>query len=79
MFPESIRAFHPDAHVADPGATPRRPWWKRRAWAWALLLPVLGFAWLSWRLPLDRALEPLPEATLVLLDAQGRPFARRGQ
>lgn len=39
---------------------------------------LLAFAWLSWALPLSRALDPLPEATLVLLDSEGTPFARRG-
>ena len=73
MFPDRV-PVHSDFEPASrpPARTPR--------WPWALLaLPLLLFAWLSWRLPLDRALEPLPEATLILLDAQGRPFARRGQ
>jgi penicillin-binding protein 1A len=33
---------------------------------------------LSWRLPLSRALEPLPNPAVVLLTEDGRPFARRG-
>jgi penicillin-binding protein 1A len=52
-----------------------RPWWALGAVA-ALL--VLVFAWLSWALPLSRALEPLPEPTLILLDRTGQSFARRG-
>jgi 1A family penicillin-binding protein len=35
-------------------------------------------AWLAWALPLGRALEPLPTPTLVLVTADGKPFARRG-
>ena len=79
MIPDPLRAFGPGAPADDAPRSPRRRWPTRRTAAWLLLVPVLLFAWLSWRLPLDRALEPLPEATLVLLDAQGRPFARRGQ
>jgi penicillin-binding protein 1A len=54
----------------------------RRRWRWlaALVFALLvGFVvWAGWKLPLDRALAPLPEPTLVLLDAEGEPFARRG-
>ena len=58
-----------------------RKWLAGHPWHAAgagLLLLVLLFAWLSWALPVSRALEPLPEATLVLLDSEGTPFARRG-
>jgi penicillin-binding protein 1A len=51
------------------------PW--RAAGAAATVLLVV-FIWLSWALPISRALEPLPEATLVLVDREGTPFARRG-
>src|SRR4249919_1211722 len=55
----------------------RRP--KRWQWiaffAGALFVALL---WLAWALPLDRALEPLPDPTLVLLDRHGQAFARRG-
>ncbi len=44
----------------------------------ALGVLLLGFTWLSWALPVSRALEPLPEATLVLVDSEGNAFARRG-
>lgn len=56
------------------------PWWRdrRRLFLWALAFLVLLFAWAAWRLPLNRALEPLPDPTLVLLDRHGEPFARRG-
>src|SRR5688572_10273305 len=92
MFPDPLDAFRPDARAAEEVVPPPAPppprrrlrlVWPRgvsRRWLWGLLaLPLLMFGWLSWQLPLDRALEPLPEATLVLLDAQGRPYARRGQ
>ncbi len=51
------------------------PW---RAVAVVAAMALLGFAWLSWALPLSRALEPLPEPTLILLDRTGQSFARRG-
>ena len=60
-------------------AAPARP--ALRRWRWLLLaLAALAavMAWLSWALPLDRALEPLPQPTLVLLDRHGTAFARRG-
>ena len=94
MLPDPLQAFDSDRDETAPPRRTRRwprlrlpdrwppfrlpPLRPHRAW-WLLLVPVVLVAWLSWRLPLDRALEPLPEATLILLDAQGRPFARRGQ
>jgi penicillin-binding protein 1A len=48
------------------------------ALAGALLALVLALAWLGSNLPISRALEPLPSRAIVLLDAQGKPFARRG-
>jgi len=59
------------------------PWWKwqRRPWqiaAIAALTLVLTALWLTWALPLGRALEPLPSPTLVLVSADGKAFARRG-
>jgi penicillin-binding protein 1A len=55
-----------------------RRWpWKRIALG-ALILFALLVAWLAWTAPLGRALEPLDQPALVLLDAQGRPFVRRG-
>ncbi len=44
----------------------------------ALLPLVILMVWLSASLPISRALEPLPSRALILLDNQGRPFARRG-
>ena len=59
-----------------------RAWFARHRVAWILAAPLLllvvVIAWAGWRLPIDRALAPLPEPTLVLVDAQGTPFARRG-
>jgi len=39
---------------------------------------ALLVTWLSWSLPVSRALEPLPTPALVLVSADGHPFARRG-
>ncbi|WP_407908254.1 transglycosylase domain-containing protein [Lysobacter claricitrinus] len=49
-----------------------------RAGLIATAVVVLVFAWVAWRLPLDRALQPLPDPTLVLVDRNGVAFARRG-
>jgi len=76
-------ATHASARTDPPAARLQRV----RAWARAnpgraagvvVLALLAGFTWLSWALPVSKALQPLPEATLVLLDTQGRPFARRG-
>jgi len=68
----------PQARLQEPA-----PWWKwqRRPWQFAAigaLVVVLGALWLTWALPLGRALEPLQSPTLVLVSADGKPFARRG-
>ncbi len=44
----------------------------------ALLPLAVLLVWLGASLPISRALEPLPNRALILLDNQGRPFARRG-
>ncbi len=58
-----------------------RFWTLRRALiavaASAAVLVIL-IAWLSWSLPVSRALDPLPSPALVLVSADGHPFARRG-
>jgi penicillin-binding protein 1A len=74
----------PRASIEPPSQPPSpRPaqgsWLARhRPWLLAASALLLLFAWLSWKLPINRALEPLAEPTLVLLDREGRPFARRG-
>ncbi|WP_205853712.1 transglycosylase domain-containing protein [Phenylobacterium deserti] len=63
-----------------PGAEPR-PWYARRRVQVAIgaaSLLVLLLVWLSWAVPVHRALEPLPTPTLVLVTADGKPFSRRG-
>ncbi|PXA82653.1 penicillin-binding protein, partial [Caulobacter sp. D4A] len=55
----------------------RHPRWTGLACAvFAVLLAA--FVWVGVSLPLSRSLEPLPSPAVVLLDAQGKPFARRG-
>ena len=70
------------AGAPPPGPPDDRPFWKRKprltAIAVGAWVAVLILAWLSWALPLGRALEPLPSPTLVLVTADGKPFARRG-
>lgn len=56
----------------------------KRRWPWRRIFLIAGglflllIIWLVWTAPLGRALEPLEQPALVLLDAEGRPFARRG-
>ena len=69
------------ASIPSTPGTPPSPLLQRRAVR--IGLAVLGvllllFAWFAWRLPLDRALEPLPDPMLVLVDRNGEAFARRG-
>ena len=74
-----VPAGHPTAHPSR--AERVRAWLRTNPWRVAGTAVgglLLGFLWLSWALPVSRALEPLPEATLVLLDSEGKPFARRG-
>ncbi|WP_309092230.1 PBP1A family penicillin-binding protein [Phenylobacterium sp.] len=70
------------AEPQAPEAAPEpRPWWRRRrvqVTGGAAALLALLFLWLTWALPLSRALEPLGAPTLVLITADGKPFARRG-
>ena len=54
-----------------------RRWWKAVVALVFLTLVALGI-WLVVTAPLGRALEPLKNPSLVLLDAAGDPIARRG-
>lgn len=60
---------------------PRRSFLARN-WGKLVLVLVAMFAlllgWLIYTAPLGRALEPLKEPSLVLLDVEGEPIARRG-
>jgi penicillin-binding protein 1A len=73
-------AYTPADSVPPPSGEPpvRRRWPWRRIFLIAVGLFVLVVAWLVWTAPLGRALEPLEQPALVLLDDEGRPFARRG-
>lgn len=74
-----VPAGRPTAHPSRGERV--RAWLRTNPWrvaGTAVAALLLGFLWLSWALPVSRALEPLPEATLVLLDSEGKPFARRG-
>ena len=66
----------------EPAPPRRRRFWTLRRIVSTLLVLALAFAvlvaWLSWRLPVSRALDPLPTPSLVLVSADGHPFARRG-
>jgi len=64
----------PGRHRLDPrGWSPRG----RRIGA-AGLGALLLFLLLALLMPVDRALEPLPEPSVILLDRHGEPFSRRG-
>ncbi|HYE47930.1 MAG TPA: PBP1A family penicillin-binding protein [Caulobacter sp.] len=56
--------------------------WTRTRWAPYVVIAggllVIFIAYLTWALPIGRALEPMQTPTLVLLTADGKPFARRG-
>ena len=62
----------------------RKPAWRlkigtlRRWIRIGLVLFGLLMLWLSWALPINRALAPLENPTLVLLDRHGEAYARRG-
>lgn len=68
----------PDDEAPEPErrSVLRRFWWTIPL---ALVLMMGGtLAWLFLTAPLQRALEPLPDGAIVLLDANGQPYARRG-
>lgn len=73
--PKTVRA------PTDVAASAKRPFWLRRPWqivGGAALAAVALLVFMVWSLPLGRALEPLPNPTLILVSADGKPFARRG-
>ncbi|RAK58092.1 transglycosylase domain-containing protein [Phenylobacterium deserti] len=74
--PELDGADHDDL---EPAPRRRFPW--RKLFLGLVIvasLLVVLTAWLSWSLPVSRALDPLPTPALVLVSADGQPFARRG-
>lgn len=70
----------PGPPVAAPPPKPSRGTVPSRRIGWLIALAALFglLAWLAWALPVNQALAPLPEPTLVLLDRNGTAFARRG-
>ncbi len=80
---DAARRARIDALIAAYDAPPPRRrgfvrrWWKLILAAVVLTLVALA-AWLVVTAPLGRALEPLKNPSLVLLDAAGDPIARRG-
>jgi penicillin-binding protein 1A len=73
--------FDPEDEAAYAPAPRRRFFTFRRLLTGVAILAVLFVllvGWLSWRLPVGRALEPLASPALVLVSADGHPFARRG-
>ena len=80
---DTARRARIDALIAAYDAPPPRPRGVlRRHWQLVLGLVVLTIialaVWLVVTAPLGRALEPLKNPGLILLDASGRPIARRG-
>jgi penicillin-binding protein 1A len=64
----------PARHRLDP-----RDWSPRgRRIGAAALAALVLFLLLAMLMPVDRALEPLPEPSVILLDRHGEPFSRRG-
>ncbi|HYF22327.1 MAG TPA: PBP1A family penicillin-binding protein [Caulobacteraceae bacterium] len=74
--PPPVRGERPPPFSHHPPIPPE----KRLRAAATLIAVVLVtlFLWLSWALPVSRALEPLRDPTLVFVDVDGKPFARRG-
>jgi penicillin-binding protein 1A len=68
-------------HDSEFDEAPPRPRWRRwlpRVGIGFCVVFVALIVWLFVTAPLGRALEPLETPALVLLDAEGEPFARRG-
>jgi penicillin-binding protein 1A len=77
MSPEMAKTGLAAAWTAARGLVLRHRLWFGAGIGALLPLAVL-LVWLGSSLPISRALEPLPSRALILLDNQGRPFARRG-
>ncbi len=79
---DDARRARIDALLAAYDAPPPRRGFVRRWWKPILAVAVLTFValvvWLVVTAPLGRALEPLKNPSLVLLDAAGNAIARRG-
>ena len=79
---DAARRARIDALLAAYDAPPPRRGFFRRWWKAILALVVVTVValgiWLVVTAPLGRALEPLKNPSLVLLDAAGAPIARRG-
>ncbi|MBO9560716.1 MAG: transglycosylase domain-containing protein [Caulobacter sp.] len=77
MIPGEMKARLASAWTASCAFVVRHRLWFGAGIGALLPLAVL-LVWLGASLPISRALEPLPNRALILLDDQGRPFARRG-
>ena len=77
MIPEGAKTRLASAWADSRGFVGRHRVWFGAGIGALLPLAVL-LVWLGASLPISRALEPLPSRALILLDNQGRPFARRG-
>jgi penicillin-binding protein 1A len=77
MVPEDLKTRLASAWIAARAFVVRhRLWFGVGA---AAVLPMIGLlVWLGTSLPISRALEPLPNRAIILLDNQGHAFARRG-
>lgn len=70
----AVTRDRPDRHPLDP-----RGWSPRGQRVGAVALgALLLFLLLAMLMPVHRALEPLPEPSVILLDRHGEPFSRRG-
>lgn len=64
--------------LVEPPPRPRRRWKILAGLGIVAGLFALLVVALAWSLPLSRSLDPLPNPAIVLVSADGKPFARRG-